>query len=248
MKRILMLLTILLIPFLLSGCYIKKTFKYDDYIKYLDNKNCDINDPQKAPCNLKGKYEVVSENLNLEKPYMEFKIKDTDIVFKVFQTYSCSGTLDGSGCFGKKDVLRDNYNGNATRYYIEKYDEQIGVDSCREKFPDGKCYYTSLPAISTKENLKETIDYLNGFIDYINKLDYRVLERYTHFVSRFSSTTNPNGKEISISFYIDIDNNGKYVYRTYYKNGSNPHLYEAEDGKLETFIDNYMREKNITLN
>ena len=104
MKKTLIILTILIIPLLLSGCYTKKTFTLDEYNEYLDNLKCGQSNKENTLCDIKGKYEVVSNNIDQEEK-VEYRIKGTDLTFTVEQTLDCD-TIDGSGCFNKKRYIK----------------------------------------------------------------------------------------------------------------------------------------------
>ena len=150
------------------------------------------------------------------------------------------------GVLTKKDILSDNFTQKATDYHFKKYNESIGKTSCFKTYiSSDDCMYTYLEDVKTKTDLEDRITYLNGFINYANNIDYKFIRRYENFSFEFITS---DGKNEKIYIYIDIDDNNKYVYRTYYKDGDKPHLYEAEDGKLETFINNYMEAKGIILN
>ena len=234
------LMSILLVGTLVmvTGC-VPKHFKYDEYISYVDNMECNTGHGTTS-CNLKGKYEVIEDNHNSkEKPYVLFKIKDTDLTFKVFRTVSC-GSIDGTGCFNKKYSLDTNYQYNATDYYLKEYAKKMNNTYCLEI---GKnCHYTYLDVIKTKKDLKDRVKYLEGFLTYINSLDIGVIDYLGHIGVQFDKNIKENAKSnVTLTIYFKYEND-KYDYVLAY---GKEKKYVPEDGKLITYIENYMKDKNI---
>ena len=214
-----------------------KKFKYEDYIEFIDNMStCD------GPCNLKGKYDIISDDIETivlkDSRVLTAKIKGTDLTFKVYPVKKCSSTLDGSFCFGKKYVLFSNYNVKAENYFFEEYNKKVGNNYCYTI--SDSCLYSVLEPIKTKQDLKDRIDYVNGFVDYLNSLDYKVLERSDMIDLQFEQKYQ-NGSNKTLYIHLTVEND-KYVY--YYLDDE----YEPVDGKLETYIQNFMDANDIVLN
>ena len=196
-----------------------------EFTNYVDNLDCTVNKKEQL-CNLKGKYEIVSTKDGADKigktKTMTFKIKNTNLTFDVVSAYHCKDSIDGS-CFGYQYRLSDNYKMKDKEYYVIEYNRTIGYnDQFCYSYNDSKCYELDF-TIKSQADLKYVFDYIKGFIDYVNKLDIKIIDGYYD----------------SISIYFDIDGD-KYTYRFWDK-------YQPSDGTMETYVKNYLTDKGIEL-
>lgn len=216
--------------------------QYEDFIDYVDNLECNIND-KKYSCNLKDKYEVVNEETgyddgNKETKTLTFKIKNTDLEFSVKSAYQCTSHFDAS-CLKYTYLLTDDFKETAFNYYIVEYNKMIDYNN-------EYCYQLTDNCVNgwfkikTYSDLEYVINYMNGFLDYINKLEFKFVCEYGEsFNINFDKAYENNEYYNSISIYFDVVDN-KYTYEF-------EDEYKPEDGTIETYIKNYMNAKGITL-
>lgn len=245
MKKIKIIICLSLL-FLLCGCSKGKIHEYDDFINYIDNMQLTLNDKSYS-ADLKNKYEVADDIQNVDGDgnkirTITFKIKDSDLSFKVFSSLQCkSFIIDGSCAFGYyKYQLIDNYSYSVFTHYIYEYNNLInynydmcaGWNNLKEL-----CYDHFL--INSSDDLKYVINYLNDLLDYINKQDLRYITQNEKITILFAKT-NEIGRRYSININFKIDNN-----RNYYFNFNDE--YAPNDDELITYIENYMKANNIFL-
>ena len=252
-KWLLIILIISILAFLIYGVIIlvgliNKTFsryngelhEYEDFINYVESLDCDINDKEYS-CNLKNKYEKVSDVTDFDKENQEtrtitFKIKETDLIFSVNSSLHCTSGID-DGCFKYTYELSDNFKYAAFDYYITEYNEMINYDN-------RYCYQLKDNCINAAFNIKSysdleyVINYMNGFINYVNTLDFKFIDEYENFNINFEKTSK-SGSYYSLYIDFDIVDN-EYTYK--FKNE-----YMPADGNIETYIKNYMNENKIVL-
>lgn len=66
--------------------------KYEEYIEYVENLSCNINQ-KNYPCDLKGKYTVIKDDSKGKTGIITFKINNTDITFNVISSVKCISEL-----------------------------------------------------------------------------------------------------------------------------------------------------------
>lgn len=207
---------------------------YNEFTNYVDNMQVSIYD-KNISCNLKGKYEVVSDiedygEFNEKKRIISFKIKNTNLIFDVESSYRGSGfEIDGS-YFVYTYQLSDNFSEVAFDYYVNEYNK--------------KTKYVPLNInkkieIIDYEHLQYTINYLNGFLDYINNLDIKFVDHFSNFHIGFLKKLNNSYSWYGFGLKFDIENNN-YVYRF-------DDEYMPLDGTLETYFNNILNSENISL-
>ena len=258
-KKLLMVLFSWFIVLVVTGCGKHgKLHEYDDFINYVNNLQCGMND-KKLDCGLEGKYEVISNKIEImteeddiryndriadsKKRILTFEIKNTNLTFDVVSRYVCTGEIDGS-CIDFTYQLLDNFHNKAFEYYLNEYNKKVSFDSKLQYYSSGiRKYLVGWFDIKKQSELTYIINYMNGFLDYANSLNFKFIDDFENFDIQF--TENKYGYENSLNYslaiYFDIDENGKYTYAfkdEYYPN----------DKKLETYIYNYMNANGIILN
>lgn len=222
------------------GRYSGELHEYKDFINYVENIKCDINNKEKS-CNLINKYEIVSDESSFDDNNKEirtitFKIKNTNLIFSVKSAYHCTSSLDGS-CFKYSYQLSDDFKYSAFEYYIEEYNKKVGYNN-------NYCYKITDDCVSgwfkikSYADLKYVIDYMNGFLNYINNLDFKFIDKHKYFNISFEKTYE-NGANYSLGIYFDIVDN-KYTYKFRDE-------YMPVDRNVETYIKNYMNVNEISL-
>jgi len=252
-KKWLIILIISIITFLicvgiLLVGLIEKTFsryngelhEYGDFINYVDNLECDFND-KKYSCNLKNKYEKVSDVIDFDEENQEtrtitFKIKGTDLIFSVKSYLQCTSGID-DGCFKYTYQLSDNFQNAAFDYYITEYNKIIGYDNKYCDRLENSCINGTFN-IKSYVDLEYVINYMNGFIDYANNIDFKFISEYESFNINFEKISE-SGSYYRLYLFFDIVND-KYTYK--FKDE-----YMPADGNIETYIENYMNENKIVL-
>ena len=247
-KKILMVLFSLFVVLFVAGCGKHgKLHEYDDFINYVNNLQCGTND-KKLNCGLEGKYEVISdktENITEEdigyshgvvgskKRILTFEIKNTNLTFDVVSRYVCTGDIDGN-CYDYTYQLSDNFRYNAFEYYLNEYNKQVDFDNELTYSPEMGEYDSRRFNIKNQSELTYIINYMNGFLDYVNSLNFKFIDDYEEFNIKFTEYDD-------LAIYFDIDENGQYTYK--FRDD-----YYPSDEKLETYIYNYMNAKKIVLN
>lgn len=182
--------------------------------------------------------EIVSEDIfkdsrNRKLKKITFKVKDTDFVFDIYPEYGCGNggfCIDGScGCFIRKYHLVSN--AVLGTYFIEQYNKSINYDN---RYCSGNCYKTILYT-NNKSDLMGIIDYLNGLLDYINNLSTNNKKLIKSNSSIAIQITNANYLDVAF-----VEENGIYHMKF-------DEDYEPADGKLETYVNNYLVSNNIYL-
>ena len=245
------LLVILFLGFILlgtTGCGRHgRLHEYDDFIKYVNNLQCGMNS-RKVSCNLEGKYELTNieegkDDDGKKTRTYTFKIKDSNLSFNVYSQYFCTGSIDGT-CFDYTYTLMDSYHVEAFKYYLNDYNKKVGFDDRLQYYFGDEIKEPLIGSfdIKTSDDLIYIINYMKGFLDYANDLNMKFLGKGEDFIINF--TENKYGYDnswvYSLSIYFDIDENDKYIYK--FKDD-----YYPEDGKLDTYIYNYMDKNGITL-
>lgn len=241
MKKLTAIIILLIITFGMTGCKKGNIHEYEDFINYVDNMECNINDKNYS-CNLKNKYQVVSnkngyDELNEKTRTITFKLNNTDFEFDVISSYGCSGHLDGS-CFEYTYELSDSFKGSAFDYYINEYNKTIGYNNelCYKSSSDS-CYVGWFK-INNNNELMYVINYMEGLLNYLNNLDFKFVDAYEN-IAIYYDKKYVNGAHYNLSIYFDIVND-KYTYE--FRNE-----YKPSDNSLETYIRNYMKDKEIVL-
>ncbi len=255
-KKILMVLFSLFGVLFVAGCGKHgKLHEYDDFINYVNNLQCGMND-KKLDCGLEGKYEVISnktENITEEdiryshgvvgskKRILTFEIKNTNLTFDVLSRYVCTGDIDGS-CFDYTYQLSDNFHYKAFEYYLNEYNKKVDFDNKLQYYSPGMGkYFSGWFDIKKQSELTYIINYMNGFLDYANSLNFKFIDDYEKFNIEFTEYKYENGANYNLSIYFDIDENGQYTYK--FRDD-----YYPSDEKLETYIYNYMNAEKIVFN
>ena len=215
--------------------------EYDDFIGYVDNMQCGAKN-RYVSCNLGGKYELVGtydgrdENGEQTRTY-SFKLKNDDILFDIISQYMCTGDIDGS-CFDYTYSLNGfDYYEKAEKYHINKFNERFDYYNKMRNYPYN--FYDDFLErfnVIIVDELNFVIDYFNGYLDYINELDYKFFDY--KYILPFSIYFPVYG--YGCSLYVDLDENNKYVFKF-------EDEYYPSDKKLETYIHNIMEEKGILL-
>jgi len=215
-----------------------KTHKFtkDDYLnKALKGNRCSGNN-----CLTKDDLEIISEETFKDSrkrklKRITFRIKDTDLTFDVEPEYGCGDNtfcIDGScGCFIRSYYLNSNYNGY--NYTLNKFNQKINYDDrfCQDK---NDCIYKSL-YISKRSDIEGVVHYLYQFLDYVNGMN--------NSEKKIFNAHNELNIQIVKTNFLDVDfieENGVYHIKFEEK-------YKPEDGKLETYINNFINAKNIEL-
>jgi|GEM_PF-5844926 len=236
-RKYILILLMLSVGFILNGCLNepKKTGELHTQtamLDFIDNLNCgDVikneedkitNDPLLS-CKLKDKYVVVSEELSsndlgkVKTVYLE--LIDYELKFSVTSKYSCvKGCTELDPVFTRvlAYTISTDYRHKAADYFIRKYNEENGIPSCLTKYEDLEFCYTY--QINTKEEITTAAQYLNGYVEYLNNLDFRALAGWNNFSIEFPSKTYASGVVYNIGIDIALVD-GKYVLETAGKNG-----------------------------
>lgn len=222
--------------------YKGKIHEYEDFINHVESIDCNINNKENS-CNINDKYEVVSDKYSLDEKRKKvrtitFKIKDTNFTFNVESYYQCTNNFDGA-CFEYEYKLKDNFHYSAYEYYINEYNKMIGLDNkyCY-KIKDNACEFNTF-YIKNTSDLKYVVNYMNGFLDYVNSLDFKFIPSYKTFGINFEKK-HMNDVNYNLLIFFDIAND-KYTYKFRDE-------YFPIDMQLETYINNYMKVNEITLN
>lgn len=228
--------------------FIKKTFsryngelhKYEEFIDYVDNLEYDFNGKEYS-CNLKNKYEKVSEKIDFDKENKKiktitFRIKGTDLTFSVKSFLECTSGIDDS-CFKYTYKLSDDFTYRAFDYYISEYNKMIGYNDKYCHSVENSCMSGAFN-IKSYDDLEYVINYMNGFLNYANTIDFKFMDRFSDFNINFEEISKSGSYH---SFYIKFDIvDNKYTYKFEDK-------YMPADGKIETYIKNYMDANKIIL-
>lgn len=229
---------VLMLVFLLCGCGKKgHLHEYDDFIKYVDNLGSEFNDKFYS-YNLKGKYDVVYDEYGIDKNgdktrTISFKLKDSNFVFDVVSAYKCTSYFDAC-CAEYTYTLTDHFSLEAFEYFFSEYSKLVNYDDKYCHLISDKCY-AGLFQVSTKEELDYVINYMNGFLNYINQLDFRFVSRYYSDFYIYFDKTNAYGSLYSLNIYLDIKDD-KIVY----------HL-DDDVNNLEEHVNKYLNENYIRL-
>lgn len=233
---------ILCLVILLCGCGKGKLHEYDDFINYVENINLELNN-NTYTADLKNKYEIINDvkgtdENNDENRILTFRIKNTDFTFDVSSSLQC-GLLNIDGSCMKKYKLTDHYSESAFQYYIFKYNDKIGYnyDMCTSWDTKEMCYDNFL--VSTNNDLKYVINYLDSFINFINEQDLKFITDKENFNIYFDKT-NEMGRRYSLNISFSISTNGNYIFNF-------KEEYKPIDNKLSTYIQNYMNLENLYL-
>lgn len=223
--------------------YKGKIHEYEDFINHVESIDCNINNKENS-CNINDKYEVISDKYSLDKKFKKrrtitFKIKNTNFTFDVESYYQCTNNFDGA-CFEYEYKLKDNFKISAFKHYLKEYNNTVGFDNkyCY-KIEDNECEYNLL-YINSISDYRYVVNYIDGFLEYINNLDFKfIIENYPYFGMKF------NKKETDLAYpsiYLNFDIlDDKYIYEF-------DDEYFPIDMQLETYINNYMKVNEITLN
>lgn len=221
--------------------------EYDDFVSYVNNMSCSVND-KFVPCNLRDKFEVVHiyDDVDYKGDPMRtytFKLKDDDFSFDVISSYSCTDglSIDGS-CYDYTCYLDGyDYYEKAQIYHINRFNEEFDLNNKLKNY-SYDFYDTSIDSqkrfkVRTVDELYFVIDYFNSYLDYANELDYKFFGfNYSlPFAIDFANYGHVFG-----GFDVGLDENNKYIFKfrdEYYPN----------DGKLETYIHNFMNKNGIYL-
>lgn len=216
--------------------------EYDDVVVYVDNMDCGTHDKY-VSCNLFGKFELVDTNDEIDykdDPVRTFtlKHKEDGFSFDIISSYSCTNglSIDGS-CYDYTCYLNGyDYYEKAEKYHINKFNERFDyynkMHNYSYNFYDD--YFERFNVITVDE-LYFVIDYFNSYLDYVNGLDYKFFDdKYLPFSIHFLAYSH------GCPLYVDLDENNKYIFKF-------DDEYYPDDGKLETYIYNFMNKNGINL-
>ena len=225
MKKIIILLIFIL---LLTSCGIKGNLhKEEELYEYTDNLIC--NTRTEESCNLKDKYKLVRLSEKDEERTLELKLKDKELYFETTSSLHCTGSIDGS-CFESTYKITSTYQYESYKYLIKEYEKEINYNNEYCELVNNECSLTMF-RIKSKKDLEYIINYYKGFIKYLNNQDIITtpLDIIVYIGDKYDSL------RLGIEYL-----NKKYV-----------PLYEGTDipldGNIDTYINNYLYRKGITL-
>ncbi|MBR3116924.1 MAG: hypothetical protein IKF36_03510 [Bacilli bacterium] len=258
MNRVIMIIGIILstIVLLITVFIIGNTFFFkthfgsmhskEEFIDFIDNSTITVNNKE-LPTNLKGKYTIVDEKVNKDYEGNDVKeitinINNTDLNINVYSGSVCIKriSLEGKNCRSYKYKLYfGHFNDEVMNYYIDNYNRISNYKLNKDNF-----YH-----INSKNDLDQVINGIDGFFQYLNKLDYRFIDESKGFVLYFTSDNNINGR-ISISYDIDNNSNFKpYIKRFEYAIDDKAKIFDnIEINDLKTNIYSLFNEKGIIFN
>ena len=191
---------------MLCGCQ-RHLHETNDFIRYIDKMNCNIesNYKGKIPCNLKGKYEIISDEVNNEYyRTMKIGIKNTDLIFEV-ESRMNRGKLSLPGY-----TLSNNYYEAMTNYYRNKYIDLFSNDLV---FHDDSV--SSIMEVSTHQEQDNAALYLDKILNAIRQdtlnYDFKVPISY-YFNIEFDKEYINYNRNIFVGAHLLLTKNG-YEYK-----------------------------------
>ena len=158
------------------------------------------------------------------------------MTFSVKSLLECTSGIDDS-CFKYTYKLSDDFTYRAFDYYISEYNKMIGYNDKYCHSVENSCMSGAFN-IKSYDDLEYVINYMNGFLNYANTIDFKFMDRFSDFNINFEEISKSGSYH---SFYIKFDIvDNKYTYKFEDK-------YMPADGKIETYIKNYMDANKIIL-
>jgi len=161
-------------------------------------------------CNLKGKYDVIGEE-DVQDIYgntrnIYLRLKDYDYEFVVFSKYTCVQGCEYNFVFSLAYAytITTEYHKGASNYFIAKYSELNEIACCFD--PDSNYSYL----INEKDEVAIIAEYINGYIDYLNNLDIKTLEKDAKITMYFTTRTYRNSSYYRLPIYILLLD-GQYI-------------------------------------
>lgn len=208
---------LVLISLIICGCQ-DDVHKYEDFIEYIDNMNCNINSNEsEIPCTLKNKYEIISDE-TITDPHdyrtskqpkirtMKVRIKNTDLEFEVVSRKNTSEIPTPAY------ILSDNYYESMSNYYYNKYIYLFQNNLFKKTYNDSLWFSIN---ISTKQNFDDLISYLSQIQEIIKndnmKYNFKVPVDYKFHIT-FNKKYINYQEDASVSVELLLTNKG-YEYK-----------------------------------
>lgn len=164
-------------------------------------------------CKLKNKYTMIKEedfaddNGDSVKK-ITLQLNDYDLKFSVTSAKYCTAALSAT-CTEMSYVITTDYQRNATEYFSKKYSEQNTNKSCNSSNYQNTTD-TSFCSIGTKTEIASAVEYIIGYVEYINSLDVKILDDNYSIDINFPTKIHPHGGWYSVYLRLPIID-GKYV-------------------------------------